>query len=82
MAALTSGKALVRILGVGHLLPLVLLVAFGAAALPPAGLIVLIGGGLLKALLILQAGQFRPIAIDAMQAPLSLPLPRRERSET
>jgi len=63
VAGLKSESVLTRTLGMGHLLPLVLLVVFGAAALPLAGVIVLMAGGFLKALLILQAGQFRPIAI-------------------
>lgn len=65
--ALRSGGAWAGILGVGHLLPLLLLGALRYPALPLAGLTVLIGGVLLKALLILGAGQFRAIAIDAIE---------------
>lgn len=65
---LRGGIALVEILGFGHVVPLAVLAVWGDAGALFVGIFALLGGALLKASLVLRAGQFRPVAFAVGQS--------------
>ncbi len=65
---LRGGMALAGILGLGHVVPLAVLAVGGSAGSLLVSVFALLGGILLKASLVLRAGQFRPVAFAAGQS--------------
>ena len=65
---LRGGMALAGVIGLGHLAPLLLLLVPGDAGAVFAAFTALCGGILLKALLVLRAGKFRPVAFAVGQS--------------
>ncbi|MBI1893081.1 MAG: hypothetical protein HYS14_03085 [Candidatus Rokubacteria bacterium] len=63
---LRGGMTLAGILGLGHVVPLVLLAVSAGSLL--VSVFALLGGILLKASLVLRAGQFRPVAFATGQS--------------